>query len=238
MDILVPIVKCFFFRYKLQMRGDLEDKHISSERAVQTFKAGMKRMDKGTVETKLSRFLMTYRVTPHSTTGLSPAQMLMNRQPRTRLDFLRPDIQRRVNQKQFVQKENHDKRAKHRSFDVNATVYVQNFANGPRWLAGHITAVAGHLMYTVQLVDGRVWKRHVDHIRCRYVSQQPVIDPVFPTALPEREEMVGEQPTSVNGDPIPALQSPQPPENNTSVTDLRRSARNPNKPDRYGFPDM
>ena len=67
-----------------------------AERAVQSFKAAMLRMTGGTVETKLSRFLMSYRVRPHATTGVSPVEMLMKRKLCTRLDAIRPNIQVRV----------------------------------------------------------------------------------------------------------------------------------------------
>lgn len=43
------------------------------ERAVQTFKQLMQ--GDGTVETTLARFLGSYRITPQSTTGESPAQL-------------------------------------------------------------------------------------------------------------------------------------------------------------------
>ena len=50
------------------------------ERAVQTFKEGMKKMsNKESLETRVSRFLFKYRITPHSTTGIAPAEMLMSR---------------------------------------------------------------------------------------------------------------------------------------------------------------
>ena len=40
-----------------------------TESAVQTFKDGMKKMsEKGSLETRVSRFLFKYRITPHSTT--------------------------------------------------------------------------------------------------------------------------------------------------------------------------
>ena len=48
-----------------------------AERAVQTFKSGMKKLTSGSIESKLSRFLFAYRLTPQSTTGLPPAVMLM-----------------------------------------------------------------------------------------------------------------------------------------------------------------
>ena len=171
-------------------------------------------------------------------------------QPRTRLDLVRPDIQRRVNNRQYAQKENHDQHAKPRLFNVDDPISVENFAQGPRWLAGHIVAVTGYRVYTVQLDDGRVWKRHVDHIRFRHVLQQPIVDPVFPTSSLDREEMVGEQPT-VHIDsgsepvqqPVREKQLSKPveqsrPQDTKPETELRRSTRTHNKPDRYGFPDQ
>ena len=47
------------------------------ERAVQTFKDFMKKMKDGSVDVNVSRFLLQYRITPHSTTGISPAEMLL-----------------------------------------------------------------------------------------------------------------------------------------------------------------
>ena len=46
------------------------------ERAIQTFKEGMKKMKEGTLQTKLSRFLFKYRLTPHSTTGIAPSELI------------------------------------------------------------------------------------------------------------------------------------------------------------------
>jgi hypothetical protein len=44
------------------------------ERAVQTFKQAMKKQ-KGSLQTRLSRFLFKYRITPHTTTGQAPVQL-------------------------------------------------------------------------------------------------------------------------------------------------------------------
>ena len=43
------------------------------ERVVQTFKQGMKKQGKGSVETKLARFLLNYLTSPHTTTGETPS---------------------------------------------------------------------------------------------------------------------------------------------------------------------
>ena len=53
-----------------------------AERAVQTCKAALKKMASGTLETKIQSFLLNYRITPHcpqGTTGVPPAQLLMDR---------------------------------------------------------------------------------------------------------------------------------------------------------------
>ena len=63
-----------------------------AERAVGIVKEGIKRMHGGDLETKLARFLFDYRITPHSTTGIAPAELLMHRQLKTRLHLIRPDV--------------------------------------------------------------------------------------------------------------------------------------------------
>ena len=57
-----------------------------AEKAVQTFKEGLKKMNGGSVETRVSRFLARYRITPQTSTGVSPAELLLGRKPRSRLE--------------------------------------------------------------------------------------------------------------------------------------------------------
>ena len=68
------------------------------ERAEQTFlKQSFKKLKEGTMEQQLSRLLFAYRLTPHSITGRSPAELLLDRQPRPCLDLLKQLQQRRWN---------------------------------------------------------------------------------------------------------------------------------------------
>ena len=48
-----------------------------AERAVQIFKRGMKKMKAGSLTDRITRVLFSYRITPQTTTGLSPAELLM-----------------------------------------------------------------------------------------------------------------------------------------------------------------
>lgn len=58
------------------------------ERTVQTFKEGMRKLKEGSVDTKLARFLFIYRITLHSSTGCSPAELMFGRRLRSHLDNL------------------------------------------------------------------------------------------------------------------------------------------------------
>ena len=71
-----------------------------AERAIQTFKSAMKKMTSGDIDTRLARFLFQYRITPHTATGVSPAELLMGRKLQSHLDLLRPDVGRRVQRRQ------------------------------------------------------------------------------------------------------------------------------------------
>ena len=63
-----------------------------AECAVQTFKQGLKRTPGSSIQERVSKFLFNYRITPHTTTGVSPATLLMGRRLRSRLDILFPDL--------------------------------------------------------------------------------------------------------------------------------------------------
>ena len=82
-----------------------------AERAVQIFKQGLKKLKEGTLAEKIARFLFQYRITPQSTTGVSPAELLMGRRLRSRLDLIRPNSAALVEAKQQHQKEAHDRTA-------------------------------------------------------------------------------------------------------------------------------
>ncbi|XP_034549867.1 uncharacterized protein K02A2.6-like [Notolabrus celidotus] len=161
-----------------------------AERAVQTVKDGLKRMTGDSLSVRLSRFLFKYRLTPHTTTACSPAEMLMGRRPKSRLDLLRPDIEA----KQAKQKEGHDHHARERQLMPEDRVYVKNFSSNStqQWLPGVILKKSGPVSYVVKLTDGRVFRRHQDHVRlCHDTGSETDMD--FP--------VVG-QPTAGESPPV------------------------------------
>ena len=136
-----------------------------AERAVQTCKAALKKMSSGTLETKIQRFLFNYRITPQGTTGLPPAQLLMGRQLRSRLDLVVPNVAKRVQHAQVTQKEHHDAHSKARQFIIGDHILARNYAGSPQWLPGCVTSVLGPVSYEITLEDGRRWRRHQDQLQ-------------------------------------------------------------------------
>ena len=141
-----------------------------AERAVQIVKKGLKKQTTGTMSYRLAKILFGYRVSPQTTTGMSPAELLLGRRTRTRLDLLRPHAAERVEEKQQRQKTQHDRKAKPRPFRVGDPVFAKNFGAGKRWLPGRITDVTGPASYRVLLEDGRPKRCHQDQLRSRVVE--------------------------------------------------------------------
>ena len=70
-----------------------------AERAVQSFKEHLKWFHDGSLQEKLAKFLLWYRLTPHSTTGVPPTELLLGRRPRSKLDLLKPNLSETVQSK-------------------------------------------------------------------------------------------------------------------------------------------
>ena len=144
-----------------------------AERAVRTFKEAMEKMEGGNVNKKLTRFLLTYRTTPHATTGVTPAELLMKRHVRTRLDLMRPRVAG-VMARQASQKATHDHHAKERDIQVNDPVYAKDFRQKNTWMPGTVTRKTGPVSAQVQLEgSGQIIRRHQDHLRMRTCEPLP-----------------------------------------------------------------
>ena len=176
-----------------------------AERAVQTFKHSMRKLF-GPLDSRLSQFLFRYRITPHTSTEISPAEAMFGRPLRSRLDLVYPDTGRRVQtQKPEVQSQ------KLRTFQPGDHVLFRNFgAKYPKWISGVIQNQTGPLSYSVILADGRCVRRHVDHII---------------SGVPETNKS--------DFDDVPSPSTGTISQPSTSPSVLRRSARNRHPPERY-----
>ena len=137
------------------------------ERLVQTFKQAMRAVtDNGlSSQHNLNNFLMTYRTTPHSTTGKTPSQLFLGRRILTRFSLLMPDVASGARDHQAEQKKHHDVRARERELPLGSTVTYKDSKNPSQWLPGVVVKQRGPVSYLVKLNTGQVWRKHVDQIR-------------------------------------------------------------------------
>lgn len=110
-----------------------------AERAVQTIKHGIAKLN-GPIQHRLDRFLLQYRVTPHTTTGVSP---VMGRRLRTRLDMIHPDSSKEETRKQQSMAGNKQPRL----FTTGELVFAQDFSPQGKWLPAIIQQKTGPVSY-------------------------------------------------------------------------------------------
>ena len=90
-------------------------------------------------------------------------ELLLGRRPRSHLDLVKPDLRQQVQSKQMVQLTKSGGR-REKNFEVGSDVLVKNFGSGKR-LTGTIVRSCGPKSYKIKLNDGRIIRRHVNHIR-------------------------------------------------------------------------
>nr|XP_050037752.1 uncharacterized protein K02A2.6-like [Dermacentor andersoni] len=191
-----------------------------AERFVQTLKTALRKSTAASLSTTLGEFLLSYRNTPHATTGEAPATLLLQRRLRTRLDAVKPSLQQKVSTRQFVQTVRRKQRA--REFAVGESVLVRNFRRGAKWLPGIVLGRTGPVSYRVRVETGRgvfAWKRHQNHI-----IQARDMD--FPY-IPEQRDYP-EQPRPDSPDPVQPASSSLP-----ATAERRYPARQRRPRDRY-----
>jgi len=137
-----------------------------AERFVQTFKNFMKAASAapGNLHRKIHDFLLTYRSSPNATTGVTPAKLLLGREVKTRLSLVLPNLASDVQSKQTKMKEYHDVHAKYREFTPGQTILAKDHRSTQAWQPATVTERRAPYSYSVELPDGRVWNRHVDHL--------------------------------------------------------------------------
>lgn len=98
-----------------------------AERMVQTTKKSLEKLKKGDWEVKLARILIKQHNTPSTTTGKSPAEMMMGRPLRTILDKLNPKNH------SLKREESGYKETKIRKLEIGDRVRMRNFRKaGPK----------------------------------------------------------------------------------------------------------
>ena len=125
-----------------------------AERHVRTFKGMYKAYgNTRSVQHRVADILFRYRNTPHSTTGKTPAELFLKREPRTFLSLVIPSLKSRVESRQAASKLYKDGvHPKLRTFDLHQPVRVKNVRGGKeKWIQSTIVAIKGPETYLVRV---------------------------------------------------------------------------------------
>ncbi|PFX23520.1 Uncharacterized protein K02A2.6 [Stylophora pistillata] len=156
-----------------------------AERFVRVMKEALK-SNKGSTSLryKLDTFLMKYRNCPHTTTGNSPAVMVMGHPLRCSMDLLNADITSTV-EKSFVTAPS-SKQMRH--FNLGTPVLARNYGKGNLWSKGVVSKQTGPVSYQVQ-VSTSTWRRHLDQL----IRSELPITGSTPVTMTTNEPQVSEE---------------------------------------------
>ncbi|KRY26142.1 Uncharacterized protein T01_4257, partial [Trichinella spiralis] len=147
-------------------------------------------------QNRLREFLMTFRVTPHPSTKLTPSEMFLKRRIRTVFDLMFP---RRIEnlEEQKRKMENSSGNREDRQFKISDTVMVHDYTRDRKlWREGVIVGQQGQVTWFVQV--GRMrWKRHTNQMRHRNTG--------IADGLEEKDNEMG----SLLDEALPAGNSPE-----------------------------
>lgn len=209
-----------------------------AERGVQTVKKSLVRLlleeeknkSSMSMSQKLSHFLFTYRNTPTTVTGLTPAEMIFKNKPKTRLDLLKPV---------FGQNNSHYRQSKTfvapklLTYSVNEKVLIKTRDKDTKWVIGEVVKVISVNTYLAK-VNNIIKFVHVDHMRkCNPQLQYKM--PIPTSTMPPPVEIEVPEPNASSGELIPGSSPPSAvqlgtipkpsPKPSVASPILRRSAR-------------
>lgn len=163
-----------------------------AERLVRTFKTRMlaSKKDKQTQKQKLQNFLFTYRITPHSSTGKSPGEMMFGRRLSCVLSNVRPNAKRHLQKRQIEANIMTDQETP--IYPAGTPVFMKTPLD-KTWSPATIDHRTNRYSYVVTTADGNKKRSHADHLRLRVGGEEETNlgrsgTPVAATATTRREE--------------------------------------------------
>ena len=136
----------------------------AAERAVQVVKKAMRKMTYWTsLSNRLAEFLLIYRSTPHSTTGMRPDELFLHHRIRTRFTLISPNLTPIVEHKQQKQKVVHDGKKPFVLFSKGEKVLVRNKRGNTKWLSNVVLRQKSPVSYLVR-IGGKIRFCHADHL--------------------------------------------------------------------------
>ncbi|UYV71932.1 K02A2.6-like, partial [Cordylochernes scorpioides] len=110
-----------------------------AERAVQTIKTGLKKVQQGSISQRLAEILLGYRRTPIASIGKSPSEMMFGHNIRSRLDLILPN----------------PGKSEEPGFKVGESVWYRTYKSGPKWDQASIQGPTGNRLVTLQTAKGQ-----------------------------------------------------------------------------------
>ena len=162
-----------------------------AENIVRSVKQALNKASKlDTIETKIAKFLASYRNTPHSVMCRTPAEILLGRAPRTWLSLVHPCLSQRM----AVATEERIGSHSPRTFEPGQAVYLRDLrpSAASKWVPADIVQKLGPLTYKVN-VDGYTRQAHIDHLKPHLGTQ------------PQQEVLVPDSGVADADDPIPLV---------------------------------
>ncbi|XP_077970550.1 uncharacterized protein LOC144425109 [Styela clava] len=139
-----------------------------AESMVKQVKLGLKKQAPASLSVSLVRWLFKYRTTPHTTTGQTPSELLFRRKIRTHLDLIAPSSRLKKSAENVPS-------GIIRTFHIDDPVFITEVIGSRfKWLPATVTEVMGQ-MCRVRLNDGRIFRRHLDHIRHRFSADDVMV---------------------------------------------------------------
>ncbi|BES89748.1 Hypothetical Protein NTJ_02555 [Nesidiocoris tenuis] len=109
--------------------------------------------------------LFTYRTTPHSSTGKSPAELFLGRKLTTVFDRMKPDTREKMDRMAFKSKMYHDRSSQNRDFNVGDLVWFKRKVDS-EWIPASVLEKTGDLSYHVKVGED-MYRAHADQMRSR-----------------------------------------------------------------------
>ncbi|KAL3184123.1 hypothetical protein MRX96_006227 [Rhipicephalus microplus] len=205
---------------------------------------------------RVDQFLFTYRNTPCSTTGKTPAELFLSWRPRTRLSILHPELAKRA-EANIARRQGQETHTSWREFEVGDNVRVRgNRPSDPRWLEGTVVRRVRKGTYIVRNEDHERFL-HADDIvpntclaplpRSMCIPEQTRMaqpgstpsqsdsDTTSPPDGPEPEQRLP-PPDRASVTELPSHQAPDASsQENVAPPELRRSTRIRKPPERFGY---
>ncbi|KAL4719002.1 hypothetical protein ACJJTC_003952 [Scirpophaga incertulas] len=128
---------------------------------IQTIKNKLKKHSSLPLHIKLPMILYNLRTTPNSLNEKTPAELLNNRRFRTKFDRLNPLSCNEDEQAEIRRK---NEKVKLRMLTMGQSVYVRNFAVGPKWMKGVVEKRIGLCKYVIKCND-KIVLRHINQIQ-------------------------------------------------------------------------